>query len=264
MQPDFSGVILAGGGSWCSGTRPVFEQKAGAPPVTERGCRARVKEADSVCDEERTNRLIPQQMFFKHCGYTMFFAVQDSNGVHQRAVVLLSGGIDSFACAHFLLTRQFAVSGLFVDFGQPAAAPEAAAAKRVCDWLGIENSVIRIGSAQYGSFEAGEIPARNLALLASATLLTRGSRLIALGIHAGTDYFDCSPVFLEQANRLIAECTSGTVSVVAPFLHWTKQHVVTYAQSEQLDLGLSYSCERGTVPPCGTCLSCRDRKALNC
>lgn len=190
--------------------------------------------------------------------------MHDNKGASRRAVVLLSGGIDSFACAHFLRSQQFTVSGLFINFGQAAAAQEGAAVMRISKWLGIENSTVRIDSGQQGIFDAGEIPARNLALLASATMLTHGPRLIAIGIHAGTDYFDCSPVFLEQLYRLIAECTDGKVTIVAPFLHWTKQHVVAYAQSEQLDLALTYSCERGTVPPCGACLSCRDRKVLNC
>jgi 7-cyano-7-deazaguanine synthase len=124
--------------------------------------------------------------------------------------------------------------------------------------------MIRISSEQTSVFEAGEIPARNLALLTTATLLTQGPRVVALGIHAGTGYFDCSPIFLAQADRLLAECTGGAASLVAPFLHWTKQDVVTYAQSEGLDLALTYSCERGTAPPCGTCLSCKDRGALRC
>lgn len=190
--------------------------------------------------------------------------MQHHRSISRRAVVLLSGGIDSFACARFLIRNQFSVSGVFIDFGQAAAAHESVAAARVSKWLGIESSAIRIESEQRSSFGAGEVPSRNLALLAVATLLTHGPRVVALGLHAGTEYFDCSPLFLTQADRLLVECTGGTVSVVAPFLQWTKEEVIAYAQSEDLDLSLTYSCERGAVPPCGRCLSCQDRKTLKC
>lgn len=210
--------------------------------------------------EKASYRLHPP----KHPGSIMLRIVQDYHGDPRRAVVLLSGGIDSFACAHFLHRNQFAVSAVFVDFGQAAAIQESAATARICERLEMERTVIRIGSEQTSRFQAGEIPARNLALLAAATLFTQGPRVVAIGIHAGTEYFDCSPAFLAQADRLLVECTGGTVSLIAPFLHWAKQEVVAYAQSEGLELALTYSCERGTVPPCGTCLSCKDRKALKC
>ena len=178
--------------------------------------------------------------------------------------MLLSGGIDSFACAHLLRRNDFVISSVFIDFGQGAARQECAATARISELLGIERTVIRIHSEKREAFAAGEIPARNLALVSAATLFTGGPRLIALGIHAGTEYFDCSPAFIKEADRLVSECTNGAVSIVAPFLLWTKRDIVAYAQSEGLDLAVTYSCERGTDPPCGTCLSCKDRKALKC
>ena len=194
----------------------------------------------------------------------MFQIVQSDHGFPRRAVVLLSGGIDSFACAHFLRSQQFAISAVFVDFGQSAAPQESSASARISSQLGIERMVIRLKAEDRELFEAGEVPGRNLALLAVAAMFTHGPRVVALGIHAGTAYFDCSPAFLRQADRLVSECTSGAAALVAPFVHWTKPDVVSYAQSEGLDLTLTYSCERGTVPPCGTCLSCKDRRALQC
>ena len=200
----------------------------------------------------------------KHLGRIMLRIVQDRINVPRRAVVLLSGGIDSYACAHFLRRNQFAVSAVFVDFGQAAVAQESAATAMISSSMGIATTVIHIGSEGRRLFDTGEIPARNLALISAATLFTNGPRVVALGIHAGTEYFDCSPSFLTRADRLFAECTGGAVSLIAPFLDWTKTDVIAYARSERLNLGLTYSCERGTMPPCGTCLSCLDRKALKC
>jgi 7-cyano-7-deazaguanine synthase len=131
-------------------------------------------------------------------------------------VVLLSGGIDSFACAHFLRSNEFEVSTVFIDFGQGAAEQEHAATARISKLLDVERRVVRIHLEAGGVFGAGEIPARNLVLLTAATMFTAGPRVIALGIHAGTQYFDCSAAFVAEIDRLLSECTNGAVSVVAP------------------------------------------------
>jgi 7-cyano-7-deazaguanine synthase len=62
----------------------------------------------------------------------------------RRAVVLLSGGIDSFACAHFLRRNHFTLSAVFVDYGQVAGAQELAATGRICGLLGIGKTVVRL------------------------------------------------------------------------------------------------------------------------
>jgi 7-cyano-7-deazaguanine synthase len=190
--------------------------------------------------------------------------MQADQGHLRRAVVLLSGGIDSFACAHFLRRNDFAPSAVFVDYGQAACRQELAATARICALLGIERTIIRLSAKPVERFRAGEIPGRNLALLSIAALFTHDARVLALGIHAGTRYFDCSRSFADQADRLIAECTDGATALFAPFLQWTKRDIVAYARSEELDLNLTYSCEAGSTPPCGVCSSCWDRKVLLC
>ncbi len=190
--------------------------------------------------------------------------MQADQGHSRRAVVLLSGGIDSFACAHFLSRNRFTPSAVFVDYGQAAGKQELAATARICKLLGIERTVVRLRAKPAERFNAGEIPGRNLALLSIATLFTHGAQIVALGIHAGTRYFDCSRSFNDQANRLITECSGGAIALFAPFLDWAKNDIIAYARSEGLDLSLTYSCEVGDLPPCGSCLSCRDRKALLC
>lgn len=63
--------------------------------------------------------------------------------------------------------------------------------------------------------------------------------------------------------KLLEGQTNGTVKVLAPFLEWTKQDIFDYAKSENLDIGLTYSCEKGLENGCDECASCADRKALN-
>jgi 7-cyano-7-deazaguanine synthase len=114
-------------------------------------------------------------------------------------------------------------------------------------------------------FSTGELIGRNAFLLFSAVFLSRCySGLIAIGVHGGTSYYDCSPAFICAMGRLINEHTDGALQLIAPFLHWSKKEVFDYFGISGIPIGLTYSCEAGKVPPCGRCASCRDRRALGC
>ncbi len=182
-----------------------------------------------------------------------------------QIAVLLSGGMDSAACAHYFQKRGQLVRGIFVDYGQKAALPERNAAERLSALLGISLSTVQVKTPE--SFGTGEISGRN-AFLVFCGLLVVGAQerldAIALGIHAGTPYYDCSPAFLETIGRLVAEYTDGRTRVVAPFIDWTKQEVFEYCTEAGIPIEVSYSCEAGEMPPCGSCLSCRDRRMLSC
>ena len=56
----------------------------------------------------------------------------------------------------------------------------------------------------------------------------------------------------------------GKVSVVAPFVEWSKADIVAYSTTHCLPTQITYSCEAGECPPCGSCPSCRDRRSLGC
>ncbi len=180
-----------------------------------------------------------------------------------QATVLLSGGLDSTACAHFLQQRGSRLRGLFIDHGQAAAGREAAASAALAERLAIPLETCTLSnSCRLG---AGELLGRNAMLIFNALFLIRGATdLLALGLHAGVPYFDCSKAFVESAARLLSELTDGRVSLIAPFIAWTKKDVFDYFLTTGLPLALTYSCESGTDPVCGTCASCRDRKALGC
>jgi 7-cyano-7-deazaguanine synthase len=181
-----------------------------------------------------------------------------------QTIVLLSGGMDSAACAHYLQRNGHTVCGLFVDYGQKAAGPEERAVEQVGTLLGIQISRLKVLSPQ--SYGCGEIPGRNAFLIFSA-LMTFGHdkpSAIAMGIHGGTPYYDCSPAFVESISRLVSEYTDGRTRVIAPFVDWVKQEVFEYCAEAKIPIELTYSCEAGEVPPCGFCVSCRDRRMLSC
>jgi len=177
------------------------------------------------------------------------------------ATVLFSGGIDSTACIHLLRRNGHQVGGLFVDFGQAAARMEHRSVVALSEHLTIPLDVLEIRNN--AAFGAGELIGRN-AFLVLAALLCRQmqSNLIAIGIHAGTSYFDCSPAFASHISSLVEECSASRASVIAPFLHWSKDDVYSYFLSTNVPLSLTYSCEASGPEPCQECASCKDRQRL--
>lgn len=188
----------------------------------------------------------------------------DQRPPSRNAAVLLSGGMDSAACAHLLAAQGWTVRGIFIDFGQAALVPEQRAVARLSRHLAIESTTI-VARAHDASYGTGELTGRNAFLLAAAIFLGHVHQgLLAIGIHAGTPYYDCSPGFIERMKILAQEHTGGQLTIIAPFLHWTKAQVHRYVEDAGIPLDATYSCESGTIPPCGSCASCRDRRMLGC
>jgi 7-cyano-7-deazaguanine synthase len=181
----------------------------------------------------------------------------------KKATVLFSGGIDSTSTAILLKSSGLAVRGLFVDYGQPSRDMERRSVERIQGKVGIAVDEICVSSLC--SHGTGELTGRNALLIFSAVLLGNcDSGAIAIGIHAGTPYYDCSPDFTEKIDALVQQCSNGKLCVVAPFVHWSKDDVYSYFLSQCIPLADTYSCEAGLSPACGHCASCLDRKRLEC
>ena len=178
------------------------------------------------------------------------------------ALILLSGGIDSTACVHYYRDQGFEVKGVFIDYGQKARKNEFKSANKIASHYGIELNRLAFTTSQM--FTQGEIKGRN-AFLVLGTLLAypdfRG--IIALGIHSGSPYYDCSESFAKKIDEILNGYTDGQVSLDTPFIHWDKKMIFEYCKDNDVPIPLTYSCENGSDPPCGNCLSCRDRRALD-
>ncbi|WP_082465039.1 7-cyano-7-deazaguanine synthase [Brevundimonas sp. Leaf280] len=178
---------------------------------------------------------------------------------HVQHIVLLSGGLDSAAALAFVRDSGFPIQPLFVDYGQAARAQERSAAEAVAAHY--ERSLGLITVAHSRSLTSGEVVGRNGFLISAAACLTGyGRAVIVTGIHAGTPYYDCSEPFLVSMSRLLEEQSDGAIRLLNPFASWMKNEVIDYAAKAGVPISLTYSCERGSVPPCGTCASCRDRQ----
>ena len=207
-----------------------------------------------------------------------------------RAVVLLSGGLDSYTAAAIAKAEGFELHALTVRYGQ-VHAREIDAARDVARTLGVRQHIeLFVDLAAFGgSALVGEgaipkdgpigtegevpstyVPARNTVFLSLALAWAEvvGAEAIVLGVNAVdySGYPDCRPAFLEAFERLAALATRAGVEgrplrVLAPLLRQSKGAIVRRGLDLGLDYGLTHSCydpgDDGRA--CGRCDSCRLR-----
>jgi 7-cyano-7-deazaguanine synthase len=207
----------------------------------------------------------------------------------SRAVVLLSGGLDSYTAAAIAASGGAELYALTVRYGQ-VHADELRAAERVARALGVARRLeIAVnldamgGSALTGdgqvpkdrALDAHEIPstyvpARNTILLSFALGWAEviGADAIVIGANAidYSGYPDCRPEYLQAFERLAALATRAGVEgrpvrIEAPLLRMTKGAIIKAGAALGLDYGLTHSCYDPSPDghPCGRCDSCRLR-----
>jgi 7-cyano-7-deazaguanine synthase len=160
-----------------------------------------------------------------------------------------------------LLNKGYEVSSLFVDYGQIANKYEEDSSINISRYFDIKLKVVRVNSNL--NFEQGEIFGRNGFLLFTGLMFGGAFDLLAIGLHSGSPYYDCSLQFFHQISNIVDESSNGLKGIIAPFLTWSKNEIITYAINNELPLNLTYSCEYGAFPPCNNCLSCIDRRILS-
>lgn len=202
------------------------------------------------------------------------------------AIVLLSGGLDSYTSAAIARDLGFGLHALTVRYGQTHDA-EVEAARRVAASLDVvEHVVIDLdlraiarsaltGAGQVpkdreidsGQIPATYVPARNTIFLslALAWAESAGAGDVFLGINAldYSGYPDCRPAFVRAFERLAALATKAGVEgnslrIHAPLLEMTKADIVRKGRALGLDYALTMSCYDPTPAgrPCGHCDSC--------
>jgi 7-cyano-7-deazaguanine synthase len=209
-----------------------------------------------------------------------------------RAVVLLSGGLDSTTCLAVAAHEGYACTALTFAYGQRHAC-ELQAAARVAAAFGVaDHRVVRLPIAETvhsaltgdgavpkadrveeiaASIPPTYVPARNTIFLAHALAVAEdlGARHLFVGVNAVdySGYPDCRPAFIEAFERLANLATRDAVEghrfhVHAPLLHLNKGEIVRLGLSLGVDYGLTHSCydpaPDGTA--CGRCDSCLLRR----
>lgn len=216
-----------------------------------------------------------------------------SHNLLPKAVVLLSGGMDSATTAAIARREGFQLYALTIDYGQRHRF-ELEAAKRLSHFLGVqEHMVVQVDLTRFGKSALTDqipvpkdrtltatpmeipvtyVPARNTVFLALALAYaeTRQAGDIFIGANAidYSGYPDCRPEFLEAFERLANLATRAGVEgtlrfrIHAPLLRMTKAEIVRQGVELGLDFGLTHTCYDPTPEgyACGRCDACQLRK----
>ena len=207
----------------------------------------------------------------------------------MNAVLLLSGGLDSYTAGAIARAEGYELYALTVRYGQ-VHAREIESARLVAKALGVVRHLeLEVPLSQIGGSSLvgqGEIPkdrvldasgipstyvpARNTVFLslAMAWAEVTGAEAIVIGVNAldYSGYPDCRPEFLEAFERVAALATKAGVEgkplrILAPLLKLSKADIIRRGLALGVDYGLTLSCydPRPDGRPCGRCDSCRIR-----
>ena len=206
-------------------------------------------------------------------------------GLHstkKRAVVLLSGGMDSCVCAA-LAVREYEAAAVHVSYGQRTEGRERRAFDGICDRLGIRerlvvrNEALRAigGSALTDStiavpeMEGGSpagvpvtyVPFRNAHFLAVAVSWAEvlGAEKVYIGAVEpdSSGYPDCRPEYYRAFNEVVKAGTKeGTIVVVTPLIAMHKAEIVRRGLELNAPFDLTWSCYQREDRACGVCDSC--------
>ncbi len=210
-------------------------------------------------------------------------------GRERSIIVLLSGGMDSSTLL-WLAKKEFdKVYAISFDYGQRHRV-ELKYAKELAKLAGVEkhfvvkvphfseikgnaltDEKVEVPSGEYPENEPPitTVPMRNLTFLAIASSFADAYSIpyIGIGVHAlDVPYPDCRPEFIAAAEAAInagsifVAKTKNRMHVYAPFLGMSKTDIAKLGVELGVPYEKTYSCYRGTEPPCGECPTCVQRE----
>jgi 7-cyano-7-deazaguanine synthase len=202
-----------------------------------------------------------------------------------RAVVCLSGGMDSCVCAA-LAARDYEVYAVHFSYGQRTEARELRSAQEVARLTGVRellplkidlfrriggsaltDSTIAVPEASENEAEIGSeipvtyVPFRNAHFLAAAVSWAEvlGAKTVFIGAveQDSSGYPDCRPAYYDAFNQLIKMGTKeGEIRVVTPLIAMRKSEIVRLGVELGAPFHVSWSCYSGETEACGVCESC--------
>ncbi len=207
--------------------------------------------------------------------------------MQTKAVVLLSGGLDSATVLAIARNQGYACYALSMEYGQRHLS-ELNAAQRVAQNMGVvEHKVIRIGLDSFGGSALtdssidvpkamGEgipvtyVPARNTVFLSLALGWAEvlDAHHIFIGVNAVdySGYPDCRPEFIHAFEQLANLATKAGIegqrfSIDTPLINQTKSEIIQQGLALEVDYSLTVSCYQADDEgrACGVCDSCRLR-----
>ncbi len=208
--------------------------------------------------------------------------------MNRKAVIILSGGIDSSTLLYDTASKGYEVSALTFIYGQKHER-EIGSARAICNELSVSHRVVDLsalrpilsGSAltdpdveipdvpetseHYDTLKSTIVPNRNAIFLSIAVgyAVSTGAGSVLFGAHHSDRgvYPDCRAEFVEAfqaAERLATDMPE--LRVEAPYAALDKADIVRLGAGLGVPFGLAWSCYKGGDIHCGVCSSCRERK----
>ena len=204
-----------------------------------------------------------------------------SSSKKTRAVVLLSGGMDSCVCAA-LAASEYDVAAVHVSYGQRTEERERRAFEGICERLGIrdrllvrnealraiggsaltdENIAVPESRAIGRGIPVTYVPFRNAHFLAVAVswaeVLGAGKVYIGAVEPDSSGYPDCRPAYYRAFNEVVRAGTKeGAIEIVTPLIAMRKAEIVTLGLEVGAPFDLPWSCYQREDRACGVCDSC--------
>ena len=205
----------------------------------------------------------------------------------KKAVVLLSGGLDSATTAAIAIEQGYQLIALSFRYGQKHY-KELESAKKIAAALNIQKHfIVDVNLSQWGGSSLTDdsmtipqaglqadvipstyVPGRNTVFIAIALSLAeaQNAQAIYLGINAVdySGYPDCRPEYLQSYQRLANLSSKAGVEghapqLIAPLVEDSKTDIVRRALNLNVPIADTWSCYQGEDTPCGLCDSCRIR-----
>lgn len=206
--------------------------------------------------------------------------------IMNKAIVLLSGGLDSVTTLYFAQEKGYKVHALIFDYGQlhkkEIKRAVAVAKKAACDYEVVKIALPWKGSAlldrkikmpHHRKLDAKDIPvtyvpARNIIFLSFAASYAEavGAKKIFIGANAidYSGYPDCRPDFFAAYAKVLEKglktgVEGHKISVETPLIRKSKAEIIRLGMKLKVPYELTWSCYSGGKRPCGQCDSCRLR-----
>lgn len=205
------------------------------------------------------------------------------NSPLPKAVVILSGGLDSTVALAIAVRHHYNAHALSFFYGQRHAV-ELQHATEIARYYGIKHEIVDIASivklvsnsaltnsriqvpeGHYTSenMKVTVVPNRNAIMLSIAYgyAMNIGADSVWAGMHAGDHaiYPDCRPQFITQFEGMETTALDTVIKLQTPFINKTKSDIVKWGDIYHAPMNLTWSCYKGGDKHCGRCATCVER-----
>lgn len=205
------------------------------------------------------------------------------NVINNKAVVLLSGGMDSALCAAIAKEKGYSIAALHLNYGQKTESRELESFRNLAEYFGAKESLIvdvshfaaiggssltdkkiEVTMAELNSKDipTSYVPFRNGNILSIAASWAEviGADAIFIGAMQldSSGYPDCRQEFFDSFQQSINLGTKPEtyIKIITPLINYSKKDIVEHGMELKVPFELTWSCYRDSDTACGECDSC--------